>query len=115
MKPWIIFAAFALSFLLTIFISPINVVDAESKINDTCTYNGVKLYGKVQVVSSFPDITIQQVDSFPDLLIQDVRDFPDQCGKWQIVDSFPDFKVKYVDNSADIKVKTVQSFPGLPS
>ncbi len=114
MKRWIVLAAFALSFVLTIFISPINVVNAENNTSVSCDYNGIQLYGKVQIVSEFPDFTIQQVDSSPDLLVQQVRSLPNTCGKWQIVDSFPDFKVKYVTKNADIKVKMVELFPGVP-
>jgi len=56
-----------------------------------CEYKGIKLYGKVQIVSSFADITIQYVESFPDIKVKFVSSFPDDCGKWQKVESFPDF------------------------
>jgi hypothetical protein len=77
-----------------------------------CTYKGFKLYGKVQIVNSFPDIKVQIVSSFPDLKVQRVNSFPDRCGKWQFVNSFPDFKIQYVNSFPDIKVKFVDSFPG---
>jgi len=77
-----------------------------------CTYKGIKLQGKVQIVKSFPDIKVQVVGSFPDLKVQKVSSFPDSCGKWQIVKSFPDFKVQFVSSFPDIKVKWVTSFPG---
>lgn len=77
-----------------------------------CTFNGIRLYGKVQIVSSFPDIKVQVVGSFPDLKVQKVSSFPDSCGKWQIVKSFPDFKVQLVSSFPDIKVQWVTSFPG---
>ena len=80
--------------------------------DSTCTHNGIKLYGKVQVVDSFPDLKVQVVDSFPDLNVQFVNAFPDSCGKWQLVDSFPDFKIQYVNSFPDIKIKKVSSFPG---
>ena len=31
----------------------------------SCTFNGKKLYGKIQEVSSFPDVKVQVVSSFP--------------------------------------------------
>ena len=70
----------------------------------TITKNGktFKLYGKVQIVKSFPDIKVQLVESFPD-----------KCGKVQLVKSFPDVKVQIVKSFPDIKVKVVKSFPGL--
>ena len=70
------------------------------------------LFGKIQIVKSFPDVKVQVVDSFPDLKVQAVKSFPDKPGKWQFVDSFPDYKVQYVDSFPDVKVKFVKSFPG---
>ena len=81
--------------------------------NQDCSWNGIKLYGKVQFVSSFPDIKIQYVSSFPDIKVQFVDSFADQCGLWQEVDSFPDFKVQIVDSFPDLKVQKVSSFAGM--
>lgn len=78
-----------------------------------CSWGGFNLYGKVQFVSSFPDIKIQYVTSFPDIKVQWVTSFPDQCGKWQEVTSFPDFKVQVVTSFPDLKVQEVTSFPGM--
>lgn len=105
-------------FLVLIFIL-IYFSDSYSQKNpvvdfDSCTFNGIKLYGKVKFVDSFPDIKIQIVDSFPDLKVKIVDSFPDECGEWKIVDSFPDIKVKIVDSFPDIKIKFVESFPGKP-
>ncbi len=77
-----------------------------------CTYKGIKLYGKVQAVTSFPDIKVKVVSSFPDLKVQNVSSFPDKCGKWQFVKSFPDFKITYVDSFPDLEITMVNSFPG---
>lgn len=81
---------------------------------NSCTYNGIKLYGKVQVVTGFPDIKVKVVSSFPDLKVEKVLSFADKCGKWQFVDSFPDFKIQYVDSFPDISIEMVNSFPGVP-
>jgi hypothetical protein len=81
---------------------------------DECSFNGLKLYGKIQFVESFPDITIKVVDSFADLKVKIVDSFPDDCGEWEIVDSFPDLKVKIVESFPDIEIKFVESFPGIP-
>lgn len=81
---------------------------------DDCTFNGIKLYGKVKFVTNFPDIKVKIVDSFPDIKIKIVDSFPDKCGEWLIVDSFPDIKVKIVNSFPDIKIKFVESFPGKP-
>jgi len=78
-----------------------------------CTWNEFKLFGKVQFVTSFPDIKIQYVTSFPDIKVKWVTSFPDECGKWQEVTSFPDFKVQVVTSFPDLKVQEVTSFPGM--
>ncbi|MCC5945002.1 MAG: hypothetical protein JJT94_08695 [Bernardetiaceae bacterium] len=78
-----------------------------------CEYKGIKLYGKVQFVTSFADIKIQYVESFPDIKVQYVTSFPNKCGQWQKVTSFPDFKVQMVSSFPDLKVKVVTSFPGM--
>ena len=77
-----------------------------------CSYNGIRLYGDVKVVTSFADIKVKIVDSFPDLKVKIVNSFPDSCGKWKMVDSFPDFKIQFVDSFPDITIKMVDSFPG---
>lgn len=83
-------------------------------VSTDCSLGGIPLYGKVKVVSSFPDLKIKIVDSFPDLKVQVVTSFPDTCGKWQFVESFPDFKVQFVNSFPDLEIEYVTSFPGLP-
>jgi hypothetical protein len=78
-----------------------------------CAYNGIPLQGRVQVVSSFPDIKVELVSSFPDIRVQQVTSFPDSCGRWQFVDSFPDFTVQFVTSFSDIRVEYVTSFLGV--
>mgnify|MGYP000885642414 CR=1 FL=1 len=77
-----------------------------------CSFNGHKLYGKIQVVTAFPDVKVQVVNAFPDVKVQKVNAFPDSCGKWQMVTAFPDTKVQFVDAFPDVKVQYVNAFPG---
>lgn len=79
---------------------------------DACTLNGKALFGRVQIVESFPDFKVRRVESFADLRVQIVESFPDACGEWQIVESFPDFTVQFVDSFADFDMTEVSSFPG---
>jgi len=79
----------------------------------TCSFDGKKLYGRIQVVTAFPDVKVQVVTAFPDLAVQRVRAFPDACGKWQIVTAFPDTKVQFVTAFPDVKIRYVNAFPGL--
>ena len=75
-------------------------------------FNGIPLWGKVRVVTAFPDIKVQVVDAFPDIKVQKVTAFPDSLGKWQFVDSGEDFTIQYVTAFPDIKIKFVTAFPG---
>ncbi len=83
------------------------------KVGSDCTFGGIKLAGKVQVVSSFPDVKVKVVTSFPDLKVKQVTSFPDNCGEWQTVTSFPDFKVQFVTSFEDVAIQYVTSFPGV--
>lgn len=105
---------FAFIVALLVFVSSSFTQSNDQFIEEECTFNGIQLYGKIQFVESFPDLTVQVVDSFPDLKVKIVDSFADDCGEWQIVDSFPDVKVKIVESFADIKIKFVESFPGIP-
>jgi len=78
----------------------------------SCSFNGHKLYGRIQVVNSFPDVRVQVVNSFPNVRVQKVASFPDSCGKWQMVASFPDTKVQLVNSFPDVRIQYVTSFPG---
>ena len=71
-----------------------------------------QLYGKIQFVTSFPDVKVQVVTSFPDIKVQRVQSFADAPGKWQEVTSFPDYKVQIVNSFPDYKIQYVNSFPG---
>ena len=88
------------------------VAQAKGKLSG-CSYNGIKLYGKVQEVKAFPDLKVQVVSAFPDIKVQKVSAFADSCGKWQFVDAFPDFKVQFVDAFPDVKIQYVTAFPGM--
>ena len=110
-KLWAILLLLAVTFLFELTNAK---VEAGGTVSSDCTFEGRKLYGKVQVVNSFPDLKVQVVSSFPDLKVQEVTAFPDSCGKWQRVESFPDLKIQFVNSFPDIKIEYVNSYPGLP-
>ena len=89
-----------------------HVAGTDLEVSSPGTVDVSKIYGKIQIVNSFPDYKVQVVDSFPDLRVQVVNSFPDKPGKWQMVKSFPDFKIQLVDSFPDFKIKYVSSFPG---
>src|SRR5450631_1478178 len=79
----------------------------------SCTFNGKKLYGKIQEVTAFPDVKVQVVTAFPDVKVQKVTAFPDKCGMWEMVTAFPDTKVQFVTAFPDVKIQYVNAFPGI--
>jgi len=79
----------------------------------SCTFNGKKLWGKIQEVTAFPEVKVQVVTAFPDVKVQKVTAFPDTCGKWQMVTAFPDTKVQFVTAFPDVKIQYVDAFPGV--
>lgn len=85
---------------------------ARGKIGPDCTLKGKKLYGRVQVVTAFPDLKVRVVDVFPDLEVQKVDRFPEKCGMWTMVDKLPDLKIQLVDVFPDLKIRHVKVFPG---
>jgi hypothetical protein len=83
-----------------------------SPVSADCTAKGHRLYGRVQVVNSFPDIKVKVVDAFPDLRVRTVTTRASRCGEWQLVTSFPDLRVQFVDAFPDVRVSIVGAFPG---
>jgi len=102
-----------LKYFLSIFLISATLFAQHKVDKETCSYNGIQLYGKVKIVEHFPDITIQVVENFADIDVKIVEEFPDECGKWKLVENFPDFKVKIVNKNADIKVRFIKYFPGV--
>ncbi len=78
----------------------------------SCSFNGKKIYGKIQEVTAFPDVKVQVVTAFPDVKVQKVSAFPDKCGMWQMVTAFPDTKVQFDTAFPDVKIEYVTAFPG---
>lgn len=73
-----------------------------------------KLYGRIQIVDSFPDYEVRIVEVGGDLNVKIVDSFADSPGKWKIVNDLPDYKVRIVDHFPDIEIKIVDAFPGVP-
>jgi hypothetical protein len=79
----------------------------------SCSAKGHRLYGRVQVVTSHPDLRVRVVRSLPELRVQQVDSFPNACGRWQLVDSFPDLRIQMVDSFADLTIQWVDALPGI--
>lgn len=91
--------------------TPDAAVEQCGRIRCDCTFNGITLFGRVQYVTSFPDITVRET-AFPDLRVRE-GSFADECGEWEIVTSFPDFTVEIVTSFEDFGIE-YSSFPGIP-
>jgi len=78
-----------------------------------CTYQGIPLKGKVQLVDSGEDFSIEYVSYDADLKVKFVDWGAKNCGEWEIVDYGADFKVKVVDKNADLRIERVQFSPGM--
>ena len=98
MRKWI-----QLALLVLCFFCLSGAALAASAVTPDGYFNGIRLAGKVQVVSAFPDLRVQTVDYFPD-----------DIGQWQFVDYGEDFTVQFVDSFPDIRIQFVNSFPGVP-
>jgi hypothetical protein len=77
-----------------------------------CTFGGRKLSGRIQVVTSSPDVRVQVVTSSPDVRVQVVTSSPNSCGRWQMVTSSPNTRVQFVTSSPDVRIQYVTSSPG---
>ena len=44
----------------------------EKTVTRDCRCNGFKLYGKVKIVTDFPDLKVKIVENFPDLKVQEI-------------------------------------------
>jgi len=60
---------------------------ALAPVGSDCTARGKKLYGRVKVVTSFPDVRVQVVRGGADLRVRFVEAFGDV--RVQMVDAFP--------------------------
>jgi hypothetical protein len=112
-KFFVLYSVFGLLWIF-LFCSFGETVQKEGINFSDCTFNGHKLYGKIMVVTAFPDIKVQIVEAFPDIKVKVVDAFPDDCGKWKFVNAFPDTKIMFVDAFPDLKIKYVDAFPGKP-
>jgi len=106
-------AMMVLSMAFMVLLKPEPMIAGESLNKEDCSFNGIKLYGKVQVVQNFPDIKVKIDNTWADIKVKMVDNFPDSCGEWQMVEHFPDFKVQFVDTFEDIKIKYVENWPGI--
>ncbi len=112
-KGVLLFNFFTLSIIAFTCLGSTSATQADNPISSNCEWNGIKLYGKVEIVENFGDIKVEFVDNFGDIKVEFVENFADDCGEWEIVENFGDFTIEIVENFGDIKVEKVENFPGL--
>lgn len=110
---WSRLARFSVTLLVTLSASePVSSATGQAN-RANCTYQGKRLYGKVQIVESLPDLKVKVVERLPDLRVKLVTSSPTRCGEWQIVDILPDLRVQFVETLPDIEIQLVESRPGV--
>ena len=80
---------------------------------ENCTFKGIPLYGKVEVVTIGADFKVEVVTCGADLKVEPVTMSADRCGEWEFVTIGADFKVEFVTIGADFKVEFVTISPGV--
>lgn len=68
-----------------------------------CTFNGVRLSGKVKIVDKDADVKVMIVHDGADLRVK-LNDKSDRCGSWRLVDKGENLKVSFVSDDPDITI-----------
>lgn len=71
------------------------------------------LYGDVEIVDHFEDISIKLVDHFEDIDVRLVDSSSPSCCEFRKVEHFAKIKVRIVEHFEDITVRLVEHFPGI--
>lgn len=71
------------------------------------------LYGDIEVVDHFEDISIKLVDHFADIDVRMVNSSNPSCCEFRKVEHFAKIKVRIVEHFEDISVRLVDHFPGI--
>ena len=71
------------------------------------------LYGDVEIVDHFEDISIKLVDHFEDIDVRLVDSSNPSCCEFRKVKHFAKIKVRIVEHFEDITVRLVEHFPGI--
>ncbi|EKR65797.1 MULTISPECIES: hypothetical protein [Leptospira] len=99
-------------FILILLLIPV-LLFSESSVSNDCMFQGKKLYGRIMLVSSNPDLRVRSVNTIPDLRVQAVTTVPNRCGEWQMVTSNPDLRIQIDPSFGEFTIQFVESFPGV--
>ena len=69
-------------------------------VDSNCMYNGIELYGEVEVVSCCADFDVYiSSANWSDCYEVEIVSFATECHEWEIVNSNPDFTIHIVSSS----------------
>ncbi|MBN2890923.1 MAG: hypothetical protein JXL97_03575 [Bacteroidales bacterium] len=70
-------------------------------VDNNCMYKGVKLYGEVEVVSSFADFQVYVCQNYCSQCYEvEIVDAYPSCNQWQIVNSYANFTIEITKYSS---------------
>lgn len=91
--------------------------NASAPVTSDGFFRGIRLAGRVQVVSSHEDFRVRVVSSHEDLRVRQVEHTGSSSsfavGEWRFVDSHPDFTIRIVEDHPDFTIRYVDSHPGV--
>ena len=87
-------------------------LNAVGKIGEDCTFNGIRLYGKVRIVSYGEDFKVLSGSYGEDLRVEPVNAGANACGKWEFVSYGEDFKIRLVTYGEDFIIRFTTYNPG---
>lgn len=88
-------------------------VNREPIDRDSCSCKGIPLYGRVKIVTEYPDFRIQVTDNYPDIVVKIVGEHSHYCCEWQIVNDYPDFTIQFVEDYPDFTIAFSNDFYGI--
>lgn len=87
-------------------------LNAVGKIEEDCTYKGIRLYGKVRIVYAGENLKVRIANAGEDLRVQTVNAGANSCGKWEFVTFGEDYKILFVDAGEDFVIRFDTANPG---
>lgn len=115
MKTFLLFRTTMLALLFCLTSSSASA--PENPVNSEGFCKGIRLAGRVRVVSSHENFRVRVVSFHEDLRVRRVDHSGPSAsfavGEWRFVDSHPDFTVRLVDDHEDFTIRYVDSHPGV--
>lgn len=99
------------------FLSSFSAYAPENPITANGLCKGIRLAGRVRIVSSHEDFRVKVVSSHEDLRVRRVEHTGSSSsfdvGEWRFVNSHEDFSIRLVDSHEDFTIRYVDSHSGV--